>query len=1283
MAVWTKRKALAKLILTALLGSSLTLTAIISCSNNENTNNSAPGLNPPNQVPPTQTPPNQGGGTDSGNSPETGNQPDDNLPQFNENKEMQQAVNLAINNQSWSKITKRNLNRNINRNVYETDLTRRFRDSFKYPAWNYNYRVNYNNVQDVFDYGADGTNETPVPYRALFANQEVWRERTNFVVENDPANGNPIHAKYNDPRFILNEIKNNRLKKHPAADQWYRENVQDLTKAVEKQFSIPTNALGPTALGLYIPAGEIAILKFSDATLAAMKEQNINNFKIILNSSYWENKVDSGSGGISDRYPFVKTSFSVDLESLKENDGKFKFGSPFGGTISIWTNARIKNPQSSIFYSGYQNYDFTISGAVEMLSYMHNVTTKADWDEQIKRVKSGEISSPAMAIDFALGSTNIAATKSKEFAGVPYDQIVYPQRVVEKWTNFLFLSNFIASRDKGRLMKFDFEFSNDVWGGASAWGGGDAAWMPLSWPNTAFLQGVDNWTTFANWGIFHEVNHSYQQNSALFKRRTHGETSQLITIVLALLSDRGSFKNLYNPVGEIQAKGEWSKWLKRTANTYNTIDFINTKTKSEPQEEVELSTLITYLIGPYNMIDYFRSDVYKAPNTANGWTGYNEIIQLSDAFKINFWPALANFSRYWADGWNESGSTAMPTIQNELERLNRDYKAFKFVGNLYATGTYLWNEDINDYVYTSDADTPISVAAGIPYVFDFEKGINSLKINPVQWDELIFNETTKLGGRLLRDESNPKKLTYQPPKNVHNQVDEFDIAIRPTNLDVNYVSQYKWKVKLNLVTNLPLLTTYKDPIANTNNINFVNDWPYMKDVNNFAFQAPIKPHLGILSDPSKNGKQWEKARLTFNFVAPESGLYDFKVKGDSWMFIDVDEQHKEKAEQVWWKATEVPSRKWINTKQLNLQKNELVKFDVYLTHKRQHTKFEMQALVNQSTYNVFDHALTPAVKDLVDDPSKLVGTIFSDRYIDSDYFQSNLISPNSIRPMKIIDKANYTFYDKNNNDAIDKKLATVDNQNWETWGTNNQPHQIDFSVKFKNIQKVGNIIFHHRTDNWYEARATKMIIKDQDDKILYNDLYGKQFNDRARAYSIFNLGQIFEVSQLKFTLINEKIVSGKKSAISLNAIEFSQEPLLKVNRVLAMQDPNIQYYGPNWQTKYNDELINVSAINGAYVTTNGQYENFETTIFASGFDLIGQKGPGVGEFDLYINDKLVATYNLNQPLRLDQQIIASFSTTKLEGELLKIKVVNKSNKPLYFDYIQTYGNKVQINPKEK
>ena len=1199
-------------------------------------------------------------------------------------KQLDQAQSLAFNNQTWAKITDFNVQRNVQKGVYTTAITRRYKDTFRYPSWDWNWEnpqqgFNGIHIDTAVDWEYPGHIGEPTPLRHLDGAPLLWSERTDFEVTD--SKGNKSNAKYNDPRFILHEIQNGTLKKHPAADKWFPQVISEETKAITKQFSIPTNALGSTATGLYVPAGEVAQLTFSKKTLDLMKAQNINNFQIIINESYWDNKVAVGDmnnpGAISNRYPWIQTTFNVDLTTLEQNGGSFKFGSPFGGSISIKPRARIVKGNNSIFNNSYENYDFEITGAVEMLSYMHNVTTEKDWNDQIERVKNGEISAPMMAIDFPLASANFAVVdKQNQFAGVPLEQLVYPKAAVDKWTNFMFISEFLASRDKSsKLVKLTLRFCDDMWiKNAVAIAGGDETALPVKWAANAFLLGGDVWNKLSlNWGIFHEVNHNFQQNSALFKKNGHGETNQAIMYVLSFISDAGRFKNLWNQLGEFSNE----PWSQRLSSGYSALKYINAK-GAKGGSEIELPTILAYQFGSFNMLQYIRNDVYNTPNTAAGWTGFKEIIQLSDAFKVNLWPAFQKFSSWWSDGWD---GTPDEQTKQELDRIEKQYKKVEFVANLFATGSYVYDQPNDQFVYTNDTSAPIAVATNAPYVFDFEQGITSFN-NAVQWDQLIFNTTTKLGGKLVQDESHPKKLIYIPPKDIYNQIDEFDIAIKPINGGSNSIDRYQWKIKTELVSNLPLVTMYNDP--KTTHINgsgkdFYQEQSYLDDIKNYAFQAPLDVRKGMYAQENLDNKQWQRAKISFNFVAPETGRYDFKIKGDSWYFIDIDDEHKNQTrlDQPWWSATTVDGKNFIDTSNLNLTKGENVRFNIYLTLRRFQNKVEMQANVNGKTYDVFDHATTPFMKGTED----LLGFDYLNRLVDQDLFQSNLIFGVESQSQKLIQTNEYHFEvpGDSRTEEITKWLSESDGHVWEVWGQPNKSFTKDLVVKFKQPQTIGAIAFNHRTNNWWEARPTSLIIKDQDGNILYNDKFAKQFDDRNKSTSIINIKPTSNITQLTLTMTNTKNVDKGKSAISLNSVKFSPDNWHYLNRSISANNPAIKYFGPSWELKANDPDTNISAFSTHYATTNKQYEYFETTINATGFDLVGQKNPDLGSFDLYVNDQLIGIYNTNQAISANNQILASYRADDwATSQTLKIKIVNREDKPLRFDGLQLYGRNVSL-----
>ena len=1185
------------------------------------------------------------------------------IPTIEKNESISRSPNINIFNTMEARIIKDDLERNINSQVYETDLTREFKDKFKYPAWNFNYEVKGNRNQTIDGKTIDGM-------------QRVWAERVKFKEKK---------VTYNNTAFILDEIANNRLKKHPAADLWFEQKISDQTKAVNKYFSIPSAVSGPTALGLYIPAGEIATLEFKKSTLDKMKADNINNFKIVLNSSFWDNKKPGDSGQISNRYPFVKTEFNVNVNDIIKNGGKFQFGSPFGGTISVIVNSKIKSDSFNSLYESYDNFEFNITGAVEMLSYVHGLTTEKDWNEQIQKVLNGKINAPAMAIDFPFGSMNIQSTGDKKFAHLPLERIIFPFNILEKWTSFLFISEFFASRDKSNnVKKIDFEFCDDVWGDAAGWGGGDILYSPLSWAKDSFLTGDGNWTIHKNWGTFHEINHNFQQNAALFRKNSHPETNQVTMVNLSLLSDTGRWRSIYSPHSELE-----TDWWTRLQNNFSTINHIkNNNYTSGKNSEYELQSILLQTLGTFNFIDYVRNDVANHPDTG----GFSEILELSDYFKLNFWPALRDFSSWWTDGWPASDEAASPTQKKQIDRLNEQYKAFDFVGNVYSTGAYLYNSKDQKYHYTNDMQAPMDIAAAIPYTFDFEQGINSANKN-FAWDKLNFKAKTKLGGELELDSRNKKKLIYIPPKNSVGQIDEFDVSITPSdfkNKPKNYVGEYIWKIKVRLVANLPVISLYNDPLTNNNSKDFANEFDYLKYDANIKTSLVSDPRLGILS-VQQNLDKWHRVRVSFDFIAPKDGTYDLQVNANSWMFA-VDRRN---ADQIWWKADDVPVRKWMSMGQVSLKAGERLPLDLYLTTKLNDTRLNIKAIADNQTYDVFDHSVVPWANKLTDQPEKFLDPkyAYQSRTLDLNNFQTSIYGLSTSRDAKMVAKyngsdktdSNYTFSLKSPNEKVDLDdlLTKKDNRYYEKWGEpNGKPYGITFDVNFKKAQKISSIIFAHRTDNHWNARPTKIKISDQAGKVIFEGPYGAQFNDRGSDKSILNLDKTYEVTKLTFDLLNENFAGPNQSALILDSVQFSSQPYLKVNKVISAQDPAIDIYGQDWKLVANDPNQNMSAVNGLALTTSKEKEYIEFNLFAQGFDIVGQKGQ-TSQFDLYIDDKLIKTFDTANATRLDNEILASYNSNNPDGSLMKVKIVNRANKPLFINYFQTYGQNVYIKPVDQ
>ena len=1214
-------------------------------------------------------------------------------PQFNLdlNTRIERQKQIVDFNNRFDKILKTDVKRNVQTQVYETTTTQQYGNSFKYPSYDFNYEAKtngkLNRYQTINNKEVDATT-------TLMDERVSWKD----------ASGKDVSSTYADPNFIVNEIKNGNLKKHPAADGLFEQKISDQLGSVVKAFSIGGNIQGPSALGLYVAPGEVATIKFSKKTLELMQKQNINDLKIMINGSFWDNYKPDDAGQISNRYPYMMSEFRINVKDLIENNGEFKFGSPFGGTIDLVVNTKLKNPNSNPFYPSYANFDFQISGALETLLYVHGKTTKVDWDAQIEKIKNEEIQAPSMAIDFAYGSIQFQSTGPKQFVGVDYDKMIYPEPIMSRWTDFLFLSNLFASRDvSDSVTKIHFRFNNDIKSGGAAWGGGNQFKAPLSEAATGFLKGDQGWTISGQWLIFHEINHNFQQNGVLFQRRSHAETNQVSMFNLSVISDDGRYRNPYNWTGNYSSKTGpgWNRVQSGYASN-RWMQYHNYTNNSKDGSEYEMQNHLLQLVGTYKFLEYVQLDAATAQNGSKDWTGFQEMVDLSNFYQLNFWPAFQKFSSWWYDKWPTTYEGATDQQKQQIDQLNKKYKAFDFVANVYATGNYLWDEKANDYLYTSDMQVPIDVSATGKYYFDFEKGINSAN-KDFKWDQLQYQATTKLGGTLTPDPDNGKILIYTPPKGHEGEIDEFDMAIRPDYKDLkdgaNYVDQYGFKIKMFLNPRGPVVSLYKDVLSTNNNTFSEDEFAYMTDEKNISFSTISDPSRGIIHDQLRYSTgnwpkdEWQRMKISFDFVAPKAGSYQIQYQGDARLFVTKDYNNNE----IWFDGSnQVASKNPYTIDQtLYLSQYESVHFDFYINANPDKTRFKVNAihLPTGQVYNAYQNSTVGNLAIANEAALYEEQYQYHHRKVDLNKFQTKLFGNRVPNTSWSVDKSNpdqaYTIsfnsastsVNQNLQKEVDQKLGTQDNNVWELWGPKDGSKlEVTFDIDFVKPQTIGAVIIGHRTNNHYEARPTKIKVVDQNQNVLYDGSYGTQFNDRSQAQAITNLNKLAtNVTKLTITLINEKVWgNGPQSALSIDHIGFTNQQNVGLNKILPMLDPTISYYGNDWNRIKNDPDVILSDVNFEAIgtATAGHYLQF--SLYANSFDLIGQKLPDGTEFDLYINDQLVGTYNTTNPIRVDNAILATYQNAK--PQWMNVRIVNKSDKPFRLNYIQTYGKHVEWKP---
>lgn len=346
---------------------------------------------------------------------------------------------------------------------YDSEVYRKYHNTynFRYPGQDFNYEANGNAIFA----NKNDSNDTINGFDVVM-DERVTNEHNQYVnANNEVVTEENQKIKYNNPNWILNEIKRGALKKHRAADKMF---LNDISKihAITKEFTISTATRGDLTLGLYVPAGEVVEITFTDETWEILQNRK-NAISFVINQNMWDNRAKNDSGKISTRYPYIETSFNGNLIT----DKTFKIGSPFGGGLSIFINSTITKSGEIPLYSQVHDISFSVSGAIPCLYYEDGITKKDEWFDQIKKVQQNELA-PILQAWSPYFSLTIPFNGLNRIGGKDINTLIYPDKSFKKWNEFLFLSNYLAGRDlSNNLTRLNMEFCDDIWGGAAAWGG--------------------------------------------------------------------------------------------------------------------------------------------------------------------------------------------------------------------------------------------------------------------------------------------------------------------------------------------------------------------------------------------------------------------------------------------------------------------------------------------------------------------------------------------------------------------------------------------------------------------------------------------------------------------------------------------------------------------------------------------------------------------------------------------------------------------------------------------
>ncbi|QIW61986.1 M60 family metallopeptidase [Mycoplasmopsis gallinacea] len=1127
----------------------------------------------------------------------------------------------------------------INNQFYETELLNRYSSQgFRYPGWDYNYEDN--NKENSF-MNLDGE-------RVNISNL-VFAERVPGETD----------VKYSDPQWIKSQIASGQLKKHPAAALWYQKNVTNETKSLTKEFKIDGSFSGSNALGLYIPAGEIAEIEFDAETYNIFKNAWNKDLpiKIHINQNYWNNRGFNDTARISNRYPFVQSIFTFQFSEIDPETRKIKVASPFGGSLSFELKQNFK-------YNGnFASLKFKVYGAVEQFHYVYDQTTEEQWNAQITKIKNGEITAPVASIQTNYSSILVPFTTPTSVAGVQLDNMVFPEEVFKKWNSFYEMSYYWGDY---RNPKIALNYCDDIWGGAGAWGGTNNLWAAISWAK-GYYDGKSLDFGFANWGNYHEINHNFEQHQDPFNIKNHGWTNIPSTVDLTFINDRTRLRNFANFTGDLDEG--WS----RLANGY----ILNAK-KTNNQDWYSLYANMVYQYGPMNFANWIKASG-KSKNSEKFFT---TITYLADYFKLNPLYALKQYASSVTTGEtlqknftvikeiNGDSSREIPVTPEEENKLNK-YPAFDFVSSIYAVGNYLYNSETSNFEYTSDTMPAFQIPAGQDYVFDFEKGIASFNPN-FRIKNIQVPTQTKLGNSLTIDSNNKFKVTYRANADTFAEIDEFDLDIIPDefeNKPSNYVPMYKMKIKIRNVVNRPVMKLYPSLSSNVNSFDELYAAYTQIDQNNIiSFVQDFNfDELNYL-----NKRQNTLLESTMKFVAPTTGTFEFKALADDWSAVWVNNQL-------------IGSSLRASNSEQNLGSFEFVKGQIYEIKLAVYNKAgagNMNFWLANGTekINLVTNSITPTLntdnlnadqlRNLIENPAYQ----YQRRYRTNESKNKTQISryiknlgmaepkfsftmvPDGPEAYKVFDNDINTYYEKFYDNAVQNRPVRLTYQASESF-------------------KANFIDIYPRQSNWrwYVPNELTVTIKEKNSdeyhiQHLYYDFSSRWSNS---SYQRVFFDRVYDIEEI--TIQARNTLNTDRYGITLAEIKFGIN--LNTDSIIPINSKNNRFYG-HWEM-ISSEIDGIeSPINGFVAKSVTANDYIEIPINSPEMVIMGQKGQDMSTFDVYFDGELVgrdisASNQSNNTLLFNELLfLTKITDTNINwNDSHTLKIVNKENKPLVLTFI--------------
>ncbi|WP_406613940.1 hypothetical protein ACJA23_03220 [Mycoplasma corogypsi] len=1134
-----------------------------------------------------------------------------------------------------SKIIEYTPRKGINKQYYVSPVQTKYKaHGFKFPGYAFNYEDNWDGV----------ANE----YRNSFLTVNGTKTNISDILL---AEKNDEGKDFSDPEWIKKEISKNTLKKHPAADEIYERKISNETKAIVKKINIDTQFPGYSSLGVYGVAGEVVEIQFDEDTYNTLKHNYANNtqnlpFEFTYNRNFWNNYGYNNTGRISNRYPKIQSKFVYKFSEIDPETRTIKLASPFGGGISLNVLNTVRDASGEPMILG-----MTFKNAIETLHFEYGRTTIEQWNDQVRRVKSGEIAAPAASIQTKFTSILMPFTGLNEVSRVNIDNVKYPGEVLRKWDNFFRIS-YKWKNYNGRRMAMDY--CDDIWSGAAAWNGGNILWAG-TWAAAGYFTG-DLDFGFDNWVNYHEINHYFED---------HGWTNIPSIINLSFINDKSRQRNTLTSSGEYGAGWSWlgDAWSVADKNTNWYGMYAN----------------MVYNLGPINFMEATKyvSSIGWRRSLQKAAVGY------SDFFKLDVRYALEAFAGLRKKAW-EFNQVVTSVSEADKTKLSK-YPSFDFVGNLYAAGQYLntsGKTQKDTYEYIGDVMPAFEIAAGQPFVFEFDKYIRSVNDKFV-WDSLRVEKTSKLGGK-LEVLVNGKQVKYTASNNNLNENDEFDLTIIPGTWEgkpENYVKSYKFKIKIRNVVNRPHVRIIKANELEKQGIPLTNIETISSKVLEKLNSNSIEAHDMVKDYDGPhyfNRSRGDLMISEFIMKTKELGQYAFNwPENTQWFKIEIQRDGTGNWEEVF-KVNDTHggnSTRRIAFLNSLVTQNDFVKVRIWYYNKHGQNSFNVWLSYKKDSrsdwsdgYDINKVAYSPFIKSLEEDftvwdkfrNDEIYG--YKRRFLPEDN-RDNLELKRYVK--KVVPTiASYTLEGapKDGSAGFDKVFDGKENTRFELWANATVVANISYSKK----ETLNYIQFKRwNTHKSWFVGSVKVEAK------MSNGTYktvaswsgrGKTQPDWWTLY--FN--EIVTTDEVKVTLTSSN--EDNNNAIIFSLMELGAD-LRKPNAIVPINNINNKFRG-KWELKTNDAQTLNSYINGisAYTTKINSSISFEVT--GTQLGIIGKSAENLGTFDVYVDDVLVG-----------ENISAASENTNYNKMLFfaplgqktnhKVTIVAKENKPLYINYLAT------------